>query len=360
MQSSGFRTGSLLLSLFVCLSFLSGMLLSLEASEPHFKTRSLEPFNYTKTLKTTGKVRPRRSLIIKSKISENVVSLPVDEGETVPSDRQLLQFDTSLKKVTLNRARHRRDRAHHQLKIARRDYSRKQSLRKKDLISESEFDQSQLEYNRTQEELRIAEADVREAEIRYSYTSVESPFPGIVEEQRVELGERVNRGQPLIRFLQVNPAEVHFEVTSEERPSLSSGDPVTVHRDSSPGTTTTSTSPHRGTVYTVNQDAGPNGLYKAKARIPNGHYDLTPGRTVRVQVPLRTYENIVEIPLTFVDRTSDRPRAALFDPEAEQLHRRPLSVVDYQEESLLVRLEWPASWKLVPGGIYTDLPGSMK
>ncbi len=346
------------LLLFIVL--FSGLPCSVESSDIQFKNRSLTPFTYTKILKTTGKLRPRRNLVIKSKISENVVSLPVDEGETVPAGQRILQFDTSLKKITLNRARHRRDRALHQLKISRKGYRRKKSLLNKDLISESEYDQSQLEFNRAKEEHEIAKTDVREAKIRYSHTSVESPFAGLVEEKRVEQGERVNRGQALIHFLQINPAEVHFKVTSEERGYLSSGDTVTVHPKSFSPSDTQSASSHHGTIYTVNQDAGANGLYKVKARIPNGHYDLTPGRTVHVRVPLRRYDNIVEIPLRYVDRTSDRSRAALYAPEKQQLHRRVLSVVDYRKESLLVRLEWPKSWKLVPGGIYTDPPGSMK
>lgn len=340
---------------------LVGGSLPVQASETPFRTLALESFDHTRTLSTTGKLRPRRDLVIKSKISEDVVALPVDEGETVPGQTQLLQFDTALHKVTLERARHRRDRAQHQLKITRKDFRRKKSLLEKDLISESEYDQSQLEYNRAREEHKIAKTDVREAEIRYSHTSVKSPFPGLVEEHRVELGERVNRGQPLIHFLQVNPVEVHFEVTPEERGSLSTGDTVTVTLDASGSASDTdSTNSYRGSIYTMNQDAGPNGLYSVKARIPNGHYELTPGQTVRVRVPLRTYENVVEIPLPYVDRTTGRLRAILYDPNQDQVHRRSLTVVDYREESLLVPLEWPESWQLVPGGIYTDLPGEMK
>jgi RND family efflux transporter MFP subunit len=360
MNSSGFRGGSVFRVLLGCATLLSGVLVSSEASDTQFKTRSIEPFNYTQTLETTGKLRPSRDLIIKSKISENVQSLTVDEGETVTTGQQLLQFDTALKKVNLDRARHRRDRARQQLEIARKDYHRKKSLLEKDLISESEYDQSQLEFNRARAEHEIARTEVREAEIRYSHTSVESPFPGLVEEKRVELGERANRGQPLIHFLRVNPAEVHFEVTSEERTSLSPGDTITLRPNSSSESDTGPTPFHRGTIYTVNQDAGPNGLYTVKARISNGHYELTPGRTVRVRMPLRRYENIVEIPLSFVDRTTDRPRTVLFDPEEEELHHRPLTIVDYREESLLVQLQWPESWKFVPGGIYADLPGKIK
>lgn len=328
-------------------------------ADTSFPTRSLEPFSFTKHLGTTGKLKPRRNLTVKSKISEEVEELPVNEGDTVPAGTALLLFDTDLLKVRLDRARHREARARHQRDLARKDFKRKQSLLGKDLVSQAEFDRSRMEYDRARENLKIAAADRREAQIQFRNTRVKSPFPGVLEERVVELGEQVNRGEPLLEFLQVHPIELQFEVTPEERRHLEPGDTVFVQLPAMNSSADTAETPeYSGRITTLNQSTNPNGLYTVKTLLPNGDRELHPGRTVDVRIPLRTFESVVEIPLTYLDRTSNETRVVLYDPDADRLRRRPLNVVDYRGESVLVRLEWPETWELVPGGIYTDLPNN--
>ncbi|MFB6226709.1 MAG: efflux RND transporter periplasmic adaptor subunit [bacterium] len=306
----------------------------------------LESFTYEARTQTTGKLRPNRDLTINSRLSETVENLPVDEGQSVETGVKLLQFDTTAHRIRVNRHYHRVQRAKHQLAISRKNYERKQSLRKKDLVSESEFDQAELEFKRAQENLAIARQDLRDARRNLSYTSVESPFRGILETHLVERGELVRRGQPLLQLIQLNPITIEFEVTPDERSEISDGDTIQVSLQGD-------TRPARITHLARSNSSG-NGMYSGKARLPNPNRELIAGQTVNLTIPLKTIGNAVRIPLDYVDRQSDHPRVILRDPNTAAVHTRTLEIIDYQKESIITRRTWPANWRLVPGGTYTE------
>jgi RND family efflux transporter MFP subunit len=333
---------------------------AIPADTPNLKTRETAVFSYQKTLRTTGRLKPNRQIILKSEISEEVTDLPLSEGDTVRKGRKLLQFDTSLLMARKRKAHHRMERARVQKNISQKNFQRKKPLLKKDLISESEYDQSKLEFQRARENYLIAKADYTEAKIRYSHTQLESPFSGILEEYLVEPGEQVRRGQGLITLLQIDPIKLHFEVTPEERYYLDKNDTVSLSFSSlyRSANSDEDTTPLVGQITTINHDVNPNGLYSVTARVANGQRKLVPGRTVSVELPLTTIPQAVEVPLTYLDRETNEPRVVLYDPQSDSIHKRAIKILDYRDESVVVPLEWDPAWKLVPGGLYTESPSN--
>lgn len=332
--------------------------ISISAELP-FQTKSINTFTYTQTLSTTGELRPFRSLIVKSKISEEVAALPVSEGDSVTQGKRILRFDTDLLQTRMSRSRHQMVRARHQRDIAEKNYKRKQSLLNKDLVSQSEFDQSKLEYDRARENYKIARQNYREARINYSHTQVQSPFHGYIEEHLVEIGEQVPRGQPLIELIQLDPLQLEFEVTAAERNYITRGETVQLNLSQEPENSIKSgTPPHnpRGTITTINRDRNKNGLYTVKARVPNSEHTMVAGKTVGISLPLRTFKEALKIPLNYLDREGDQTRIVLFDSKNKTIHRRPLTIIDYRDTTVVSPLEWPKSWELVPGGLYTEIP----
>lgn len=309
------------------------------------RSKRLKTFTHLKQTRTTGKLRPFRNLTIKAKLSENVDTFPVPEGRSVRKNQVILQFDTTTHKIRLNRTRHRMKRARHQKEISRKMFERKKTLLERDLISQSEYDQAELEFKQARENLAIARSDYQDAQREYGYTDVVSPFPGILDRHLVELGEQVRRGQDLLKLLQLDPIKIEFELTPEERNHVSEGDTIYV-------SVRNGTRPARVTRLSHDVDEG-DGLYSLTARLSNDNHNLIPGRTVDIRVPLYRVENAVRIPLNYIDRSTDRPRLILKNPETGKFHKTHFTIVDYQDRFLITRRNWPKQWLLVPGSVYT-------
>jgi multidrug efflux pump subunit AcrA (membrane-fusion protein) len=158
----------------------------------------------------------------------------------------------------------------------------------------------------------------------------------------------------------LNPLELKFKVTPDERQKIDTGDTVWFK----PGTewdfksARSSSDSHTARITSISYETDENGLYPVRARAENSQHRLTPGKTVSVRLPLERIERAVKIPLTFVDRKSSQPRAVLIEPDRSTIHKRDLTIIDYRDDSLIAKLDWPANWKLIPGGVYTDSSGS--
>jgi hypothetical protein len=98
-----------------------------------------------------------------------------------------------------------------------------------------------------------------------------------------------------------------------------------------------------------------NKLYRVTGKLSNRDVDLTPGQSVSIKIPLRTIENTVEIPLKYIHREQNESQLVLFNPESETIHLRSFEPIDHRQKSVLVKMDWPKHWKLLPGGIYSGL-----
>lgn len=337
---------SLIRHLFVIFTAVVLIVVTIPPAHPQNRNgQPLESFTYRHNATTIGKLRPNKNLTIKSKLSETVDTFPVSEGSSVEEGQLVLQFDTTTHRIRLERTRHRLERARHQRDISRKTFERKESLLDRDLVSQSEFDQAKLEFKQAQENLSIARSDLEDAQRQYDYTSVESPFPGVLDRHLVELGEQVRRGQPLLKLLQLDPIKVEFEVTPEERQHLARGDSITVRLNEDT---------RSAEISNLSHDVSPdNGLYSVTADLPNPDHEFIAGRTVDLTVPLRRIRNAVRIPLTHINRSGDEAELILRNPETGEIHHRPLAIIDYEQQHVVIRRTWPESWRLLPGSVYT-------
>jgi membrane fusion protein, multidrug efflux system len=179
-------------------------------------------------------------------------------------------------------------------RLARTEYARAETLHKSQLISQSEYEQksAQLESAERQydvavngaeqqyQSLMAARARMNLAQKAVADTVVRAPFPGLVGERFVSVGDYVTKGTKVASVLRVDPLRIELTVPAQYVSQLAAGRSVNFTVDSYPGETFT------GQVRYVSPsvDAATRAL-TLEAVVPNPDGRLKPGffATARIE-----------------------------------------------------------------------------
>jgi RND family efflux transporter MFP subunit len=133
------------------------------------------------------------------------------------------------------------------LENANREFKRTQSLLKRGIASDSEFDAVQQDQLAKQAQLKVAAAQVTKAEssletanIRLRYTKVTAGWTGgdehrVVAERYVDEGQTVAANAPLLLIVELHPIVGVVFVTERDYARLKPGQPVSLTTDAYPG-----------------------------------------------------------------------------------------------------------------------------
>jgi len=224
-----------------------------------------EPGARAPQIQLFGRVQSPRAAGLTAVVTANVADIPVRAGNRVSQGDLLIQLDDSEAALARDRARASRDEAQAQLQTTRLRYDsdkqnlvlekklaqlaadnleRLQSLRGKNLVSQTQLDQAeeakaradlslaqrQLSVNdfrnelaRMEARLASANAQLKQAEMDLGRTRVEAPFDGTVTRVAVAPGERVRPGEPLISLFADTELEVRAQIPDRHLPAIRNG-----------------------------------------------------------------------------------------------------------------------------------------
>jgi multidrug resistance efflux pump len=130
--------------------------------------------------------------------------------------------------------------------LAQHEFERVQSLLDQRVVSQSEFEQRRMPWNRAAlrsperrrpavQALQAARARVAIANKAVADTVVRAPFNGLVAERLVSVGDYVTKGAKVAVVVRVNPLRVQLTVPEQFVSAISVGAPVTFEVDAYPG-----------------------------------------------------------------------------------------------------------------------------
>lgn len=227
-----------------------------DVSERHDRVRFVlaDPGAHSPRIQLFGRVQSPRAADLTAVVTANVSSIPVRAGSKVSTGQLLIHLDDTEAALARDRARAARDEAAAQLQTTRLRYQsdkknlvlekklaqlsednlqRLQSLRGKNLVSQTQLDQAEeakarAELSLSQRQLSVsdfknelarmearlasAEAQLQQAELDLTRTRVEAPFDGTVTQIPVAPGERVRPGEPLISLFADAELEVRAQI----------------------------------------------------------------------------------------------------------------------------------------------------
>ena len=304
------------------------------------------------TVSANGKIQPAKDIKISPYISGEVVELYVKEGDFVEKGFKLAKIDpeiyistyekieASLKTAQANEAnaKARLTQSKSQFRKAELDFERSETLFKKDVISQADFDAAQSayevaradviaaeeNYKSSQFQVSSARASVKEAKENLNRTSIYAPNDGTVSKLSVEVGERVtgasqfSAGTEIMRIANLDVLEVNVEVNENDIVRVSINDTAIIEVDAYLG------KEFKGLVTEIATSANTQGvsadqvtnfdvkilmlkesyqeLIKPNSPIPS---PFRPGMSATVEIQTETAEGILTVAIQAVTTRAD-------------------------------------------------------
>ncbi|MBA1149477.1 efflux RND transporter periplasmic adaptor subunit [Ectothiorhodospiraceae bacterium WFHF3C12] len=244
-----------------------------------------------------GTVEAVNRSTVAAQIAGEVTEIGFDVHDFVPQDAVILRIDDTQAQAALAQARASVAEARAGLSEATVSFRRVRDLFERQAVSQAEFDQAEAAYQAAQARLEAAQAAVKQAETRLGYTVVKAPYPGIVVERHVEVGEVVQPGTPLITGLSLERLRVNIHVPQDIAEAVRRAGTASVEM---PG----------GSVLTSDDltfypyaDARSRSFRVRVNLAPDGH-NLYPGMMLKVSVPTGEAERLM-VPARAVLRRSE-------------------------------------------------------
>jgi len=145
----------------------------------------------TQVVTATGKIQPEVLVKITPEVSGEIVALPVKEGDRVKKGTLLMKIKPDFYMAQRDQAAAGLLQSKASLSKSEPEFRRMETLFKKGLASESEFDQARALYEANKAAYAQATASLNQAQENLRKTTIVAPMDGTVSQLNSELGERV-------------------------------------------------------------------------------------------------------------------------------------------------------------------------
>lgn len=172
--------------------------------------------------------------------------------------------------------------------LAATQRDRWQELGRQKLVSQAEVDQRTADAASTRAQAEAQRALIAQKVIR-------APFDGLLGIRRVNLGQYVNPGDPIVSLQSLDPIHLDFTLPEQRIGAVLPGTRVHATVDALPGRT------FEGEVTAVEPGADPGTRnFRVQATFDNAGHDLRPGTFARVGFDVGGEREVVVIPQTAV------------------------------------------------------------
>src|SRR5262249_33915511 len=171
------------------------------------------------TLTAIGTAAAVHGVTVSADLPGVIERIAFESGQSVREGDVLAVLDTRQERAQLAAADAQRELAH-------LNFDRMQGLLNEKVISRAEFDRATADQ-------RQAEARMGEINATIARKTVRAPFSGVLGIRRVNLGQYLSGGDPLVTLESLNPIYVNFGVPQQSGGHMLSGRAVRVTTDGS-------------------------------------------------------------------------------------------------------------------------------
>ena len=242
-------------------------------------------------LHAVGTLQAIQDVTVKSEIGGSVQKVHFRDGQRVEEGDLLVSLDAAKLQKGLQARKAGLREAEARMKNARRTYRRQQSLYDRGLGSEEARDEALTAYTAAQAKVERLQSEIEELQETLQDTRIRAPFHGILGESRVESGDVVQAGTPLVPLTQNDELEVAFTVSEKHVSKLSKGQKVSLTLPGYPEST------FHGEISFLAPVIDPSTRsLRIKATVENGQGRLLPGGFASVRLTVDRRENATVIP----------------------------------------------------------------
>ncbi len=244
-----------------------------------------------------GTVAAVNSTVIATKVSGNIVRLPVQLGSRVAQGDILVELDAGELTARL-------EQAEAQLRQANRNLKREKDLLKKRASTPETV-------KNMEDLLRITKARLKEAETMIEYTKIKAPYSGTITKKFVNTGDLITPGKPLVQLEDATDLQVLTNIPESLLASINEGSELQIKINSSDSMTKGKVKEIAPTVHPQTRTALVKiGLEKNEK--------LLPGNFVRVSIP-KEREKALVIPKSALFKKGQLEQVFILDKNRAKL-----------------------------------------
>ncbi len=156
-----------------------------------FATINITYGDMRQVVSATGEIRPVNTVNIGSQVSGTIDNLYVDFNSKVKKGDLLLTIEPSVLQASVDEAKASLDSAISQRNFAKNEYERNKMLFEGDMISRAEMEQSQTQYEQSEQSVNRMQSQYERAVTNLGYAKIASPVDGTVISRKVDVGQTV-------------------------------------------------------------------------------------------------------------------------------------------------------------------------
>jgi HlyD family secretion protein len=250
--------------------------------------------------RASGTIQPDTTVEVKSKASGEILDIMVETGSLVKRGALMIQVDPRTARNTMAQAEAQLEVAKARLANALSQKKRSDELFVSKALTETEYEQSQLDYANARAVVVSAQVDVENARIQLEDTDVRSPISGTVIEKSVERGQVISSptrdvggGTVLLKMADLNLVQVKTLVDETDIGKIQSGLRSTVTVDAYPNR------PFEGSVLKIEPMAVTQQnvtMFPVLVRIENREGLLRPGMNAEVEIHVGRRDSVLAVP----------------------------------------------------------------
>jgi len=160
-------------------------------SEAKFLTAEIERGDITIMVTATGTLEAVTTVQVGSQVSGTISALYADFNSQVKKGQLIAQLDPTFLKAQVAQAQADFESAKASTDLSKKEYERSLSLFQKNMISESEKDNSLTKYELAKAQEKSAQANLDRVKTNLDYATITSPIEGVVISRNVDVGQTV-------------------------------------------------------------------------------------------------------------------------------------------------------------------------
>ena len=158
------------------------------------ETAQVQRIDISSYVTATGTVEPVTKVEVGTQVSGIISKLYVDYNDVVKAGQVIAEMDKVNLQAELSAANAQLATAKTEYEYQEKEYNRMKTLHDKELVSDSEFDQAQYQYQSARNAYSQTQASYTKVKRNLSYATIASPIDGVVISKAVEEGQTVAAG----------------------------------------------------------------------------------------------------------------------------------------------------------------------
>jgi membrane fusion protein (multidrug efflux system) len=228
-----------------------------------------------------GTMEAVHGVIVSADLPGTVARISFESGQSVHAGEVLIELDTRQERAQLAALEAQRD-------LARLNFKRSEQLAKQGVISRMDYDRSTAEQSQT-------EANVAEVRATIERKTIRAPFSGTLGIRKVNLGQYLAGGGPVVALQALDPIYVNFGVPQQDAGQIKTGRSLQITTQELAGHVFSG----RVTAIDALVDETTRNV-QVQATLSNPGGKLRPGMFVQVDLSLGAGRSVIAVPASAI------------------------------------------------------------